>query len=502
MDIRQAVVLARDDFPSYAELFLKIRPKVGGLVPMKFNKAQLYLHENAEKMKAEKGYVRIIFLKARQLGGSSVIAARMLRNTMYTKGVKTAIQLHDRDSTNAMFDMVKRYYNNLPSLIKPVGGRNNDKKFTFPEVDSEFIVSTAGAKTTGHGQTIHNAFFSEVSRWPNQSEHASGILQTVSLSKGTEVWIESTSNGVGDWFHSTWVEAIEGRNEFLPLFFGWLDHEDYRAVGEEWDDFWDDEEKFLHENLNASFEQLQWRRSKIAELGGGDVGKSLFKRQYPATPEEAFLTSSDSYLEPLAVREAMTTEPFDAFGAVVIGVDPAYMGKDSTAIAVRKGRCVLEIIKLERADAAQTVGRLLQLHRKYGAKRIFCDIGYGISVYDHGREAGLPIEAVNFGSGPVYTNEVKNRRAELYYNFARWVKETPCSIVAVPGLEEELLATGYTHDAKGKLLMQPKDEIRKKIKRSPDMADAIALTFSSPVYDDDALVVGAMSTGSFELADY
>jgi hypothetical protein len=453
-------------------------------------------------MKADKGYVRHIVLKARQLGLSTQIAARMLRNTMYNKGVKTSIMLHDRDSTNAIFDLTKRYYNNIPALIKPVAGRNNDKRLVFGEVDSEYIVSTAGSKNSGHGQTIHNAFFSEVSRWPNQSEHASGILQTVPLVKGTEVWIESTANGPQGWFYETWKEAVAGRNEFVPLFYGWLEHLEYRMSDDEWDDFWDEEEELLFNNFNASKGQLLWRRKKIGELGGDSVGKHLFKVQYPTTPDEAFSTSAESYMNPLSVREALSAPFIDAFGAVVIGVDPAYQGKDSTAIAVRKGRSFLEIIEMERAEAAQVVGALLQLSRKYAAKRIFCDIGYGVSVYDHAREAGLPIEAVNFGSSPVYTNEVKNRRAEIYKGLNDWMNDKPNYIVPTEGLEAELLGTAATHDAKGKLQMESKLEVRKKIGRSPDRVDAMALTFASPVYSDEVVFSSGLSTGSFELADY
>lgn len=501
MNIKEEIQSAFTDFPQFSQKHYKIRPKEGGLVPMLFNDAQHFLHENAERMKKEKGFVRVIFLKARQLGGSSFIAARMLRNTMYKKGVKTAIMLHDRDSTNAMFDMTKRFYNSVPTEIKPKLDRSNDKTMRFGSMDSEYVIATAGAKTAGHGQTIHNGFFSEVSRWPNANEHASGILQTVPLKPGTEVWIESTANGPSGWFYDSWQQAIEGKSDFMPLFFGWLQHKEYQIAGQ-WDDFADEEEELLHTNYDATFEQLLWRRKKIAELGGGVVGNFLFKCQYPTTAEEAFTVNSDSYLNPLSVRAALTTPVFDSYGAAVIGVDPAYTGKDSTAIAVRKGRSILEIIKMERVEAATIVGKLIQLSKKYPVKRIFVDIGYGISVYDQAREVGLPIEPVNFASLPIYTNEVVNRRAEIYKNLSDWLNDQPCAIVPTPGLEEELLSMGFNHNNKGKLLMQSKDEIRKKLKRSPDMSDAVALTFSSPVYDDETYALGSLATGSVDISDY
>jgi len=501
MTVKEEIVSAWNDFPKFAQKNFKIRPKEGGLVPFIFNDAQHFLHKKAEEMKAEKGYVRIIFLKARQLGGSSYIAARMLRNTMYKKGVKTAIMLHDRDSTNAMFDMTKRYYNNTSTLIKPKLDRSNDKTMRFGSMDSEYVIATAGAKSAGHGQTIHNGFFSEVARWPNASEHASGILQTVPLKKGTEVWIESTANGPADWFYDSWQQAVAGESDFIPLFYGWLDHKEYSVHGE-WDEFADEEEEILHNNFDATFEQLLWRRKKIAELGGGIAGKYLFYVQYPTTPDEAFRASTESYFNPLSVKSALTTKPFDSIGATVIGIDAAYQGKDSTAIAVRQGRNIVEIVKMQRADAATVTGKLIQLHRRYSAKRIFIDIAYGVSIYDMGREAGLPIEPVNFASSPIYTNEVVNRRAEMYKHFNEWLNDQPCSICSEPGLEEELLSIGFLYNAKGKLLMQPKDEIRKKLGRSPDMVDACVLTTASPVFSDVSESLGGFTTGSVEINDY
>jgi len=287
----------------------------------------------------------------------------------------------------------------------------------------------------------------------------------------------------------------------MPLFYGWLDHKEYTSEGE-WDDFADEEEELLFNNFDASHGQLLWRRKKIAELGGGVAGRYLFYVQYPVSADEAFRASTESYFNPISVRRALTTNPFDSIGATVIGIDAAYQGKDSTAIAVRQGRSIVEIVKMQRADAATVTGKLLQLQKRYAAKRMFIDIAFGVSIYDMCREAGMPIEPVNFASSPVYTNEVVNRRAEMYKNFSEWLNDEPSSICNEPGLEEELLSIGFSYNAKGKLLMQAKDEIRKKLGRSPDMMDACVLTTASPVFSDMSESLGNLVTGSVDIADY
>lgn len=419
---------------------------------------------------------------------------------MYTKGVKSSIMVHDRDSAISLFEVTKRFYTNMPDQIKPGPGRDNDRRLTFPALDSEYIISTAGNRNSGHGQTLHNALFSEVSRWENADDHASGILQTVSKAPGTEVWLESTANGVDNWFYSFWQEAVAGKNGYLPLFFGWHQFPEYQLESEAENlEPEDEDEESLVEHLSLTPSQMEWRRAKISELGGGEVGKFLFRVQYPSSPAEAFQISSNSYLSPVSVRQAMTPKQLTAYGAAVMGIDPAYMGKDKTAICVRRGRAVLELIELDRHNSLQVAHIAGKLLSKYGVRRIFIDVAYGTGIYDVMRDAGIPIEPVNFASGPLYSNEVGNRRAEMYKHMKEWLEDGPVSLPNDPNFETEMLATGFLRQ-KNRLFMQDKNEVKKKIKRSPDRVDALALTFAMPVLTDEAMTIsGGGRTGVFEI---
>ena len=98
-DLRQAgdhAVRLDTDLEYFAAELLKIRPKAGSLVPFTFNPAQRELHRIIEEQRARTGRVRVIVLKARQLGISTYVAARYYKQTTSKPGLRTIIIGHER----------------------------------------------------------------------------------------------------------------------------------------------------------------------------------------------------------------------------------------------------------------------------------------------------------------------------------------------------------------------------------------------------------------------
>jgi len=134
-----------------------------------------------------------------------------------------------------------------------------------------------------------------------------GVMPTAFDEPGTFVIIESTANGMtgnGEAFYTEWRRAKEGKSIFKPLFYSWLQHEDYvkprrgtmpNIVREKILDTLDSEEQELMDKHGATLEQLWWRRDQISALGehGGDSksGTENFHEQYPTTDDEAFIVS-------------------------------------------------------------------------------------------------------------------------------------------------------------------------------------------------------------------
>src|SRR5690606_15501638 len=142
---------------------------------------------------------------------------------------------------------------------------------------------------------------------------------------GTEVILESTANGVGNFFHQRWREAERGEGEFQAIFVPWYWQEEYRKDPGDEGDFTaslTDEEIEYGDTYELDLWQLAWRRSKIKELGD----PALFKQEYPANAVEAFQASGhDSFIPPELVMAARKNEA-EASGPLVIGYDPAWTG--------------------------------------------------------------------------------------------------------------------------------------------------------------------------------
>ena len=112
----------RTDLEYFASTALKLRPKAGPIEPFIFNPAQRKLHEIIETQKAKTGRVRVIVLKARQLGVSTYVAARLYHRTINSPGLRTIILGHERRASSNLFQIVKRFHENLSEDIRPSVG--------------------------------------------------------------------------------------------------------------------------------------------------------------------------------------------------------------------------------------------------------------------------------------------------------------------------------------------------------------------------------------------
>jgi hypothetical protein len=133
-----------------------------------------------------------------------------------------------------------------------------------------------------------------------------GLRQTVPSEPETFVVMESTAKGLGDFFHTEWKRAESGESDYTPVFFGWFKFPDYRRplpVGGLGD--LDKEERALVANFDVDLEQLAWRRHTLKNECGGSL--DTLHEEYPATPEEAFLSSGRPFFTGLS--EVQTADP-------------------------------------------------------------------------------------------------------------------------------------------------------------------------------------------------
>ena len=476
----------KDDFEHYALKCLRIRTKSGAVEPLTMNKAQKYLHSRLEAQLLETGKVRALVLKGRQQGVSTYIGGRFYHRATHSYGQRVFILTHESDATDNLFEMVNRYHENCPLLVKPHTGADNAKELDFDVLDSSYRVGTAGAKAVGRSQTLQLFHASEYAFWPNAELHAAGVLQAVPELLGTEIIKESTANGMGNPFHREWQKAEAGLSEYQAIFIPWFWQDEYRKpVPEDFSLSSEDIEYQEAHNLDA--EQMAWRANKISTLG--DL---LFMQEYPATAHEAFqLTGHDSYIPPALVLKARKHHA-DAFGPLVIGADPARYGDDRFSVAWRKGRNLVKIESKSKIDLVTSANWLRQIIDDDKPERVFIDVGgLGAGTVDILMSWGAPyanvVKAVNFGSEPqdVHAKEKggpRNRRAEMWMRSKKWLEDV--AGVQIPdsdSLQSDACAPGYKYDMNQRLLLESKDDIGKRGMRSPDEWDAVALTFAEPV---------------------
>lgn len=288
----------------YIEACLKIKTKSGAVVPFRLNGAQRKLYTVAKKQQDEGKPVRLIILKARQLGFSTLTEGLIFHACATRENVNALIVAHREDATANLFRMSKLFYDELPAPIKPMLRASNAQELVFenpsklrserearPGLRSRIRCATAGGRGIGRSDTLQCVHLSEYAFWPDgadgKASTLAGILQAVPSTPGTMVVIESTANGFED-FKERWDAAVAGENDFEAVFFAWFENPDYAmpvVPGTEWTP----EERELRKTYTLTDEQLQWRRWCIANNCGGSI--DMFRQEYPASPGEAFLHS-------------------------------------------------------------------------------------------------------------------------------------------------------------------------------------------------------------------
>jgi Terminase RNaseH-like domain len=274
---------------------------------------------------------RDIVLKARQVGMTSYIAARLFVQTIVQRGTLTMLVAHDRMAAEEIFRIVHRFWDNLGDKLRegPLKtSHSSARELVFPRLDSGFCVASAD-ENTGRGRTIQNLHCTEVSRWGREGEEALASLRAALVPDG-EIVLESTANGAWGLFYNEWQRAAE--EGYTRHFFPWWFEGSYVCEpGAGFEPTW--EEADLAKRHGLTLPQLAWRRREWATLRG------LAAQEFAEDDVECFRASGECVFElevigkalerarePIAIREngriAIWLPP-QAGNRYLIGVDPA-----------------------------------------------------------------------------------------------------------------------------------------------------------------------------------
>lgn len=288
----------------FIQEFFRIRDKKGDLIPLNFNYPQRVFYDHLKESYGTKPS-RYIVLKARQLGISTFTEAFITFMTMFNPNTNSVIMAHLAESASSIFNMTRLFVSELPDGMKPQQKYSNAKEIVFDGdngLKSSIRVMVASDAT--RGSTYKYAHLSEVAFWEHPEEALLALNQAVPMTNDSLIVMESTANGF-NYFYNLWQDAVNGRNDYTPIFFPWYVDPEYTRP---YDGFTlTSYEKDIKERYNLTLDQLQWRRWCIANNCGNDELK--FRQEYPITPEEAFITSGTSIFNTEIILNHMKNLP-------------------------------------------------------------------------------------------------------------------------------------------------------------------------------------------------
>jgi hypothetical protein len=309
------------DHASFCRSSLTVETEDKRLVPMELGPGQIRLADAIKRQRAKGVPVRLIYLKSRRIQATTGTAAHFFRGTAFTAGVHTAVIAHDDVSTQNIFTIYKRFYNlykPFAGVIRmgPSKGPKGDKiAFEYGgEPESSYIqVRTAGAMNFGRSFRLTNVHLSEFPYYERPAELLASVMSGVPKTPDTTAIIEGTARTIGDTFHRMWQAAMDPatESEWVGLFMGWWEHPLNRMPvhdPEKLGNSLTQEERQLQGLYNLTFEQLAWRRWTLVNDFSGDVVR--FRREHPATPEDAFTASSrNRFSVPHIQRQPVQRDP-------------------------------------------------------------------------------------------------------------------------------------------------------------------------------------------------
>jgi len=234
--------------------------------------------------------VRIAVLKARQLGITTITEAVLFNWGFVFPGTNALVIAHETDTSQSAFEKNVMFWENWPYKDFYRLRSTTQRRMQW-EHGSSVRIATAKNVKSGRGRTLQALHATECAFWDDPETLMTGLRQTIPNKRGTIVILESTANGVGNWFHGAWEDAVAGINDYVPLFFSWLHHYEYAlpltTINAKRPDLDQAERRLVR--LGADLEHIEWRRYAIPSLCHGD--EAYFCQEYPATAEEAFLTT-------------------------------------------------------------------------------------------------------------------------------------------------------------------------------------------------------------------
>jgi hypothetical protein len=299
------------DFRYYAENYHIINSKHKGFVTLyPFWDSQEIFYAKILEIQLEGRPVKIIVLKARQLGLSTINEALLFHHTIFTEGCNSLVVAQDPGQADYLFEMSRFAYDSLPWWMRPESRYESKGRYihfdrrddlirqTKPGLRSAIYVEAANKMSgVAVGKAITCCHLSELSLWPEAKVLAEQLFPTLSGSPGQIAIMESTARGRNNFWYDFWKDAWNGKVDWEPVFIEFFRVKKYSLPIPPTVKFERTKDEIglagkVEETTGIALadEQLYWRRKEMqvfASLNRGDESK--FFQEYPsASWMEAF----------------------------------------------------------------------------------------------------------------------------------------------------------------------------------------------------------------------
>lgn len=309
------------DFEYWCATCATVRDKVSGRnVKLRLNAPQRHVLADLERQRLAGKGVRMILLKARQWGGSTLVLMYMAWiQLVLRRNWNSIICGHKRSTSSVIKGMYTKLLQHYPKQLldddkplefKTFEGNTNAKIITGR--DCLVLMGTAQVDDVVRGYDIAMAHMSEVAFWPSSTmRNPEDVMRSVdgSLLEGglTVEVLESTANGIGNYFHNEWLLSVNGETDKHAVFIPWYEIEIYRLPVDEaeiadlWKNF-DDYERNLW-RIGCTLEMIKWYHEKRKSY----QSHHKMMAEFPTNSTEAFSTSGRCVFS-LSRLDAMRTQ--------------------------------------------------------------------------------------------------------------------------------------------------------------------------------------------------
>ena len=279
-----------------------------------------------------------------------------------------------------------------------------------------------------------------------------------------ELWSDIVQPALSDrlgW--SLFIGTPQGINLFSELYYKAIDESDWTAA------------------RYTVFDTDSLHPDEVTRLKR-DMSETSFAREYLCD----FSAQGDDQLIALADTEDAAKRIYQAdhvrLFPIILGIDPARFGDDRSVVFRRQGKQAFKPVVYRGIDNMELASRVANLIEEHKPDAVFCDAGAGSGVIDRLRQLSYDVIEIPFGGKAMKPDQYINRRTEMWWLMKQWIEEGG----AIPNdvaLKQELATPIYWYDNVGRRVLEGKDQIKKRLQGagSPDLADALALTFALPV---------------------